>query len=99
MAKGVTEKANIYYTHFGADIEYMRHPEASHSMLTDLPHHQDILARKIVPPNHFRSPWISNCGFDLAGQMFRHVLPKLTGHELNPRSLNWKDHGKLIKFD
>ena len=106
LSPGITEKAFEYYTKVGADVRYFRNPSTAHPISTDLPLETDqdltkfeILARKKVPADNRRFPYISNCGFDVAGMVLKYILPKVTGQPLIERKLDWNDKGKLIEFD
>ena len=85
LSPGITEKANEYYIKTGADVTYFRNPSTAHPMPTDLPESQDEMteiermARRRVPADHRRFPYISNCGFDVAGMMLKYLIPKVTG--------------------
>ena len=45
LAEGVTQKANDYYRHFGADVFYEVNPETTHPFPTDLPEIEGVQAR------------------------------------------------------
>jgi len=46
--------------------------------------------------------FVSNCGFDAAGNLLKHLLTNLENSplsELKAKSENWKDEGILMKFN
>jgi hypothetical protein len=67
-------------------------------MPTDLP---ETSTRKnsscSAPPN---DPYISNCGFDTAGNLLNFLIPNINpGLSLNERVFNWEEKGTLQEFD
>ena len=93
LAPGVTEKANMFYEHFKADLKYVRNPDRNHSFPTDLPElcpkvksdpngeaslkTPAYKARKKVDPDHQRFPYINNSGQDTAGMVLNYLYPDL----------------------
>ena len=91
LAPKVTDKANIFYQHFGANVKYICHANTAHPIPTDLPPDDSILARKRVDPGHKKFPYISNSGaLDTAGEVLNHIIPPVTKvDKLNPRLFEW----------
>jgi hypothetical protein len=108
LSPGITEKAFEYYSKLGADVQYFRNPSTAHPIPTDLPEEAigqqnltefERMARRKVPAGHRRFPYVSNCGFDVAGMMLKYLLPKVTGDAVHERNLDWSSKGKLLAFD
>ncbi|MBK8452440.1 MAG: hypothetical protein WAQ53_16450 [Thiofilum sp.] len=66
----VMEVTAQYYQHFINDqnIEHLRHPHAEHAMITDTVGHACDISK---------SPYISQCGFDAAGELLAFLLGDL----------------------
>lgn len=107
LAPGVTEKANMFYEHFKADIKYVRNQDRNHSFPTDLeelcPNDKDgeaslktpeYKARRKVEPDHQRFPYINNSGQDTAGMVLNYLYPAL-----KQRDHDWRSRGTLSSFN
>ena len=101
LAPKVTDKANIFYQHFKADVKYVCHANTAHPIPVDLPPDESILARKRVLPGHKKFPYISNSGsIDAAGEVLKHILPPVKKvPSLKERTFDWESKGKFITFD
>ena len=89
---GVMDKLQDYYKNYGADIQYEKTIVASHTMPTDL-------ARNKNACTMLASPFISNCNYDGAGEMFKKIIPNQSETPLQPRDLDWEKHGSIVEFD
>jgi poly(3-hydroxybutyrate) depolymerase len=91
VATRVVDQAARFYALAGvpkANLHYQRHPDAGHALITDNPDDN--------PCDANRSPYLNNCGFDLAQDILR-WLYATPDAPLNPPA----EHpaGRLLAFD
>ena len=92
VIQGVVDKLHEYYTFYGADLKYVNNLVGEHTFPTDLPRNKNACT-------YLGTPFIGNCGFDGAGDMFKHVLPGQDKKPLKQREMNWRSMGELTLFD
>eukprot|EP00356_Strombidium_inclinatum_P002375 CAMPEP_0170481066 /NCGR_PEP_ID=MMETSP0208-20121228/1652_1 /TAXON_ID=197538 /ORGANISM="Strombidium inclinatum, Strain S3" /LENGTH=99 /DNA_ID=CAMNT_0010753703 /DNA_START=276 /DNA_END=575 /DNA_ORIENTATION=- len=67
VKKGVMDALETYYKDYGAKISYETSIDANHAVPTDL--------KRVTHPCAFHgSPYINNCDYDGAGEMFKKIL-------------------------
>mmetsp|Transcript_32364 Transcript_32364/g.49525 ORF Transcript_32364/g.49525 Transcript_32364/m.49525 type:complete len:206 (-) Transcript_32364:131-748(-) len=87
VAYGVSEKLIEQYKSYGANVKFETR-ECVHAFPTDL-------ERNKLDAKTQETPFIINCGYDGAGEIFKHIF----GADLAPRVEDWKTAGKVIAFD
>ena len=69
-----------------------------HTMPTDLP--ETPTRKNSSCSNPPTDPYISNCGFDTAGNLLNYLIPNTSpGLSLNERVFDWEAKGTLQEFD
>ena len=69
-----------------------------HTMPTDLP--ETPTRKNSSCSNPPADPYISNCGFDTAGDLLNYLIPNSSpGLSLNERIFDWEAKGTLQEFD
>lgn len=73
-----------------------------HVFPTDLP--TDVMAEGDCADKEAEvtKPYVTNCGYDLAGDMLSHMLPNIVGSEITElaaRDPDWKNKGELRQFN
>jgi len=92
VRQGVMDKLQSYYKHYGSDVEYENSIVASHTMPTDLDRNKNACTL-------LKSPFIANCNYDGAGEMFKKILPNQEKNPIKDRDLDYEKHGEVIAFD
>jgi hypothetical protein len=67
----VLSKAKEFYEHFSEDVKYVTLDGAQHAFITDIPWSGANACGGL------RTPFINNCNYDMAGEMFKHIYGNL----------------------
>jgi len=88
VKRGVMDALQDYYKHYDAKVTYETSIDANHAVPTDLERNSNAC-------DYLGSPFINNCNYDGAGEMFKQILVD----KPSKRDLDWESHGTIQEFD
>lgn len=91
----------VFGDNYNANMKFVE-KDFGHLWPSDLP--TDVMAEGDCadPAGEHDKPYITNCGYDLAGDMLSHMLPNIVGSEITElaaKDTDWKNKGELRQFN